>query len=317
MDHALLTGSTSSTFDPLAIPRSEAYEVNSARTYYNLTRLGFRPCAAGKGARPESQPCEIHHPVQKLMMGLSRPPQVLATKPLADLAHPQRILVPADATGSPEMLRASSPNGTLRPSATYACSSLCGHDADGTTHMLESSVAEKAKAALHTPSPHAHMQPRADITASPFCMKHAFPDRAYQLRNHHVSQTRTPQRPEGADVSATLWSEAALQRDALAFIGSQDEVTKSTASSSLRVNHTTPVSTELSWGAIDTENSSFCDIFFSDSIFSGANTVMGSSHASGVLHSHVIDPEAVIGFHRDGARRQRQLPKAVRDVELQ
>ncbi|CAJ1988858.1 hypothetical protein LDHU3_22.2020:CDS1 [Leishmania donovani] len=324
-DHVLFTGATSNAFEQSANPRGVADEVTSARSYYTMNRPYPMPCAARKRVLPESLSSETHRTVETLTAGFSRPHRLLAEKPLADTAEPQRMLVPVDATGTPQMLLMPSPKGTPRLSATFAHLSRTS-TASETALMFESSVV-KTNPALHPPAQNVHELPRTEITTPPFCVNRVFADRllqygqtlppAHRLQNHHVSQTRTSLKPKDADASATLWSEAASQADVLAFFGSQDDVKNLAASSSLRASHKAPVSKELSWTAVDAATNSFCDISFSDCIFSAATTVTGVPQVSGTLRGHVIDPQAVLGFHRDGARRQRRISKAVRNAEPQ
>ncbi|CAG9574023.1 hypothetical_protein [Leishmania major strain Friedlin] len=326
-DHGLFTGATSNAFEQSANPRGASDEVTSARSYYNMTRLYPMPCAARKRVLPESLPSETHRTVEQLIVGFSRPPQLLAEKPLADTAEPQRMLVPVDATCTPPRRLMPSPQGTLRRSTTCVHMSRRTSTPSETTRMLEASVVETTNPVLHPPAQNVHVQPRTEITTSPFCVNRVFADRllrygqrsppAHRLQNHHVSQTKTSLKPKDADASATLWSEAASQADVLAFFGSQDDVTSLAASPSLRASHKTPVSKELSWTAVDAATNSFCNISFSDCIFSAETTVAGMSQVSGTLRGHVIDPQAVLGFHRDGARRQRRFSKAVRNAEPQ
>ncbi|KAG5479144.1 hypothetical protein LSCM1_02997 [Leishmania martiniquensis] len=327
-DHALLAGTAPNALEQPAGAGLEPRHATPARSYYNLAGsysvLGF----AGRKTLPEPVPPDAYCTVQRPMECLSRPPRLLAAKPLADAAELLHVPVPVHPTDTPLVLPAFSPSeGTRRPVTTCAHSPFRTVAMNDSTLVVESAVAEgKAKPALHPPARNVRVRPAAEIIASPFaancacveqlpqCGQTVLPTR--RLRNRHASQTRTPPKSNKASSSATLWSEASLEENMLAFFGSQDGAMGLAASLSLGADHNAPACKDSSWAAVDTAHSSLCGLSISDCIFSAETTVTDKSSASSAFRGRVIDPQAALSFHRDGARRHRGVPKAGSDAEF-
>ncbi|KAG5479690.1 hypothetical protein CUR178_03453 [Leishmania enriettii] len=327
-DHALLTGTVSNAFEQPASAWVEAGDITSARSYYHLTRSYSMPGIAGSKVLAEPLPLEVNRTMQRPIECLSRPPRLRAEKPLVNAAESLQVPVPVRPAGTPLMLPLFSlDEGTHRHVTACAHSSLRAVTSNGSALVSVLAVAEeKAKPVLRPPARNTRAWPEAEMIASSLRANHACVEQlpgsgrgvlpARRLQNRHVSKSRTPPKPKGADSSATLWSEAALEADVLAFFGSQDAAMSLTASLSLRADHKAPFSKESSLTVVDTAQSSLCGLSVSDCIFSAEAAVTDKSSVSGVFLSHVIDPQAVLSFHRDGARRQRDVPKAVSDARF-
>ncbi|CAJ1024762.1 hypothetical protein, conserved [Leishmania lindenbergi] len=328
-EHVLFTEEVSNVLTQPEGPRDEAREVPSVRCYYHLTRSYTVAGFAGRRVFPESLSSEMLHTTAKPVEGLSRPPRLLAAPPLAEGAEPLHMAVPVCPTGVSLMRPALSPNkGPSRPVAVCAPSSFRTATMSEAALVFESTMAEgMSKPAPRPPAPNSRVQPAEETTTSPFRVNRVCAGQlpryrqmvlpARRLQSRHVSKIKTLPTFKEADVSVTLWSEAASQADVFAFFGSQDGSVDLAASSPLRAHNKAPVSKELSWTVVDAAYSSLCDLSFSENIFSAGETATGGSPGSGILRGHVIDPQAVLSFRRDGARRQREAPRASSNAVLQ